>query len=136
MTWLELDGERWPKVGPVMSFKGKVPLSCFRQAKTLLDAETAKVCNDSAALKPGRVHDLRRTMATGFQRLGIRFEVTEATLNHVSGAKGGVASIYQRHAWLEEKQAASLAWARHIAAIKAPAAGTNVVPFSAGKQSA
>lgn len=132
----ELDGERWPKAGPVMSFKGKVPLSCFSQAKTLLDEEITKVCKDSGAIDPWRVHDLRRTMATGFQRLGIRFEVTEATLNHVSGAKGGVAGIYQRHDWREEKQTALHAWARHIAAIVSPAKGTNVVLFGAGKQSA
>ena len=132
----ELNGKRWPKVGPVMSFTGKVSLSSFSQAKAQLDAEITKVCKASGTVEPWRVHDLRRTMATGFQRLGIRFEVTEATLNHVSGAKGGVAGIYQRHDWREEKQAALHAWARHLAAIVAPAEGTNVVSFVAGKQSA
>ena len=68
-------------------------------------------------MEPWRIHDLRRTMATGFQRLGVRFEVTEATLNHVSGAKAGVAGIYQRHDWCEEKRAALEGWARHVAAI-------------------
>ena len=53
-------------------------------------------------------------MATGLQRLGVRFEVTEAVLNHVSGAKGGVAGVYQRHDWKEEKRAALDAWARHL----------------------
>ena len=46
---------------------------------------------------PWRLHDLRRTLATGFQRLGVRFEVTEAVLNHVGGSRSGVAGIYQRH---------------------------------------
>ena len=68
-------------------------------------------------------------MATGFQRLGVRFEVTEATLNHISGAKGGVAGIYQKHNWAEEKRTALEAWARHVAAIIAPAEETNVVPI-------
>jgi integrase len=33
---------------------------------------------------PWSVHDLRRTVATGLQRLGVRLEVTEAVLNHIS----------------------------------------------------
>jgi hypothetical protein len=32
--------------------------------------------------------DLRRTVATGLQRLGVRLEVTEAVLNHISGSRG------------------------------------------------
>ncbi len=132
----DLDAKRWPKAGPVMSFNGKVALSCFSQAKTLLDAEVAKVRKDAGAIEPWRVHDLRRTMATGFQRLGVRFEVTEATLNHVSGAKGGVAGIYQRHDWREEKQSALEAWARHVAAILQPAQTCNVVAIDAAKRQA
>lgn len=130
----ELETKLWPKAGPVMSFKGMVALSCFSQAKTLLDAEVAKVRKDSATIEPWRVHDLRRSVATGLQRLGVRFEVTEATLNHVSGAKGGVAGIYQRHDWRDEKQSALEAWARHVAAIIAPAEKTNVVPINTAKQ--
>ena len=127
----EPDAKRWPKAGPVMSIRGGVSLSCFSQAKRLLDAETAKVRKEAGALKPWRVHDLRRTLATGLQRLGVRFEVTEAVLNHVSGAKSGVAGIYQRHDWAEEKRAALEAWARHVAAVLAPANETdNVVSIS------
>ncbi len=83
------DTKRWPKAGPVMSFRGDVALSGFSQAKRLLDAAIAKARAGADAMDPWRVHDLRRSMATGFQRLGVRFEVTEATLNHVSGARGG-----------------------------------------------
>ncbi|HMN53310.1 MAG TPA: integrase, partial [Sphingopyxis sp.] len=60
------------------------------------------------------LHDLRRTLATGFQRLGVRFEVTEAVLNHVSGSRAGVAAIYQRHDWKPEKIAAMTAWNDHL----------------------
>ena len=60
------------------------------------------------------LHDMRRTVATGLQRLGVRFEVTEAVLNHVSGAKGGIAGVYQRHDWKDEKRDALHAWARQI----------------------
>jgi hypothetical protein len=63
------------------------------------------------------LHDLRRTLATGFQRLGVRFEVTEAVLNHVGGSKAGVAGIYQRHDWREEKRDALQAWSNHLTTI-------------------
>ena len=38
---------------------------------------------------PWTLHDIRRTVATGLQRLGVRLEVTEALLNHVSGSRAG-----------------------------------------------
>jgi integrase len=51
-------------------------------------------------------HDLRRTYATNLQRLGIRLEVIETLLNHVSGTKAGIVGTYQRHDyWEEMKQA-------------------------------
>jgi integrase len=61
-----------------------------------------------------RLHDIRRTVATGLQRLGVRVEVTEAVLNHVSGARGGIAGVYQRHDWKAEKRAALDAWATEL----------------------
>jgi integrase len=63
------------------------------------------------------LHDIRRTVATGLQRLGVRFEVTEAVLNHISGAKGGIAGVYQRHDWKAEKRSALDAWAKHLAGL-------------------
>jgi len=66
------------------------------------------------------IHDLRRTGATGLQRLGTRLEVTEAVLNHVSGSKGGIVGIYQRHHFKEEKREALDAWARELLRIVGP----------------
>jgi hypothetical protein len=70
-----------------------------------------------APLPPWNVHDLRRTLATGLQRLGVRLEVTEAVLNHISGSRGGIAGVYQRHDWAAEKRAALDAWATHVRSI-------------------
>ena len=69
----------------------------------------------AAPLVPS-LHDLRRTVATGLQRLGVRLEVTEAVLNHISGSRGGIACVYQRHDWANEKRAALDAWAAHVPA--------------------
>ena len=76
---------------------------------------------DRDECKHWTLHDIRRTVATGLQRLGVRFEVTEAVLNHVSGAKGGIAGVYQRHDWKAEKRAALSAWAHHVSELIAGA---------------
>jgi hypothetical protein len=52
-------------------------------------------------------------------------------LNHVSGAKGGVAGVYQRHDWASEKRAALDAWATHVERLLTGADGNNVVRLGA-----
>ncbi|MBV1916467.1 MAG: tyrosine-type recombinase/integrase [Sphingomonadaceae bacterium] len=74
-----------------------------------------------------QMHDIRRTVATGMQRIGVRFEVTEAVLNHLSGARSGIAGVYQRHDWKAEKRDALDAWSRHLLAIVAKADRSNVI---------
>ena len=71
------------------------------------------------------------TLATGLQRLGVRLEVTEAVLNHLSGSRAGVVGIYQRHDWAEEKRAALDAWSAHLlAAAEGRRPAGKVLPFS------
>ena len=80
-------------------------------------AKAAASCRPAGAYPPWSVHDLRRTVATGLQRLGVRLEVTEGVLNHISGSRGGIAGVYQRHDWANEKRAALDAWAAHVVAV-------------------
>lgn len=77
------------------------------------------------------LHDLRRTMATGLQRLGIRLEVTEAVLNHVAGTRGGLVGVYQRHEFLDEKRHALKAWAAEVERIVRGKPSENVVSLHA-----
>jgi hypothetical protein len=56
-------------------------------------------------------------VATGLQCLGVRLEVTEGVLNHISGSRAGIAGVYQRHDWAAEKRAALDGWATHVLAI-------------------
>ena len=115
----EPDAKRWPKAGPVLTTYSKTAIKSYSKAKAELDAAITEARKDAGALPAWRVHDLRRTLATGLQKLGIRFEVTEAVLNHVSGARSGVAGIYQQHDWKEEKRDALRAWVATVAAIAA-----------------
>ncbi|MFZ1148381.1 MAG: tyrosine-type recombinase/integrase, partial [Xanthobacteraceae bacterium] len=63
---------------------------------------------------PWRIHDLRRTAATGLAEIGIAPHIVEACLNHISGAKAGVAGVYNRAAYAPEKAAALIRWATHV----------------------
>jgi integrase len=63
---------------------------------------------------PWRLHDLRRTAATGMAELGIAPHIVEAVLNHVSGTRAGVAGTYNRAAYASEKKAALERWAAHV----------------------
>lgn len=75
----------------------------FSKAKAKLDA--------ISGIQGIRLHDLRRTAATGMQSLGIPPHVIERVLNHYQG------SPYQRFEYLEERKAALEAWGRHVATI-------------------
>ena len=113
-----------PRVrGTDLVFPGRNgPFNGFSKAKEALDK--------ASRVKDWRLHDLRRTMATGLQRLGVRLEVTEAVLNHVAGSRAGIVGVYQRHAWADEKRAALNAWGEHVAAIvEGREAAGNVTPL-------
>jgi integrase len=58
----------------------------FALDKAVVDARAKAANSGWAPLVPWSVHDLRRTVATALQRLGVRLEVTEAVLNHISGS--------------------------------------------------
>lgn len=60
-----------------------------------------------AGLENVRLHDCRRTMASGMQALSIRPEVIEACLNHMPR---GIRGVYQRHDYAKEKEEAWKAW--------------------------
>jgi integrase len=66
---------------------------------------------------PWRLHDLRRTTVTGMAKLGIRPDVIEMVVNHISGHRGGVAGIYNRSELLGERREALAKWASHLEAI-------------------
>lgn len=123
----------WPRKGFVFSTNGETSISGYSKAKLRLGKEIAALAKDDdeiGTIGPWRFHDLRRTLATGMQRLGVRFEVTEAILNHVSGSKSGVAGVYQRHDWGPEKKAALQAWSDHVAGLLTEKHTTNVVALA------
>jgi integrase len=99
---------------PVFTIKRK-PITGFSRMKEKLDA--------ASGVASWTIHDVRRTVATGLQRLGIRQEVTEAVLNHKSGKITGVAAVYARHDYADEKCDALQRWADHVDALVQSASG-------------
>lgn len=114
-----LDGiagaEKWPRRGKIFPTSTGGGFTAYHKGKEKIDRLVAE--DGGEPIAPWRLHDLRRTLATGFQRLGVRFEVTEAVLNHVGGSRAGVAGIYQRHDWKDEKREALDLWNEHIVSI-------------------
>ena len=125
---------RW-SCGLVFTTNDKTPISGFSRAKTQCDLEFAlaslskkertrieklkgktreKAIAKLPRLAPWRTHDLRRTAASGMARAGIQPHVVEKVLNHATGQISGVAAVYNRHGYLDEKRAALNAWGRRI----------------------
>jgi integrase len=97
-----------PRYGDYV-FGGDKPLAGWSRAKANLD----KACG----VTDWRIHDLRRTVATGLQRLGVSLQTVEAVLGHTSGSRGGIVGVYQRHDYAAEKRAALEAWGAHVSNI-------------------
>jgi integrase len=124
--------ENLPRVndsGFVFTTTGKTSVSGWSKAKSEIDELACEI--HGSALPPWRLHDLRRTCATGLQRLGAGLQVIEAVLGHIGGSRAGIIGVYQRHSFQAEKRAALEDWARHIERL-ATGAEAKVIPIKRG----
>lgn len=120
--------EGLPRMGRLMfTTNGTTPVSGFTRAKTRLDKLMTEAANkdlpkgsDPVEIPPFTIHDLRRTAATGMAGLRFPPHVVEAVLNHRSGTRRGVAGVYNRFDYAEEKREALDAWARFVADLVNP----------------
>ena len=93
----------------VFAGRGGAKISGFSKLKTALDK--------ASGVTDWRLHDLRRTAASGMQTSGVANHIVQAVLNH---AIPGVGAVYL-HAELEEEKGEALAaWARALARIVSP----------------
>jgi integrase len=108
--------------GFVFSSDGETKPSGFSKAKRDLDAAMLTIARRErgrASITPWVLHDLRRTAVTGMAELGVRSDVVELTVNHVSGSRGGVAGTYNRSELMPERMEALERWSRHVGGIVA-----------------
>lgn len=114
---------------------GRSPVSGYSRAKKRLDETMLRIAQQEAELagrNPAAVaiprwtfHDLRRTAATGMQRAGVPIYVVEAVLNHKSGSVRGVAAVYGRYSYNQEKSFALTPWASSVIEVLSSAGGGN-----------
>jgi integrase len=92
----------------VFTTHGSVPIRDWARAKARISA-AANIPESS-----WRLHDVRRTCASGMQRLGVPVHVIEKALNHVSGTFRGIVGTYQTHDYPDEVANAFQAWGDHV----------------------
>jgi integrase len=96
----------------VFTTTGEKPISGWSQPKIKLDSVSG--------VTGWRIHDLRRTVTTGMQKLGITLQTVEAVLGHTSGSRGGIVGVYQRHDFCNEKRTALEAWGKYVMGLASP----------------
>jgi integrase len=97
----------------VFTTTGQTSVSGFSRAKQALDDVITEL-NGGTPIPPWTLHDFRRSVASGMAKLGVQLPVVERLLNHISGSFGGVAGVYQRHDFADEKRQALETWAQHL----------------------
>src|SRR5262249_1077671 len=110
---------------------GTTPPSGWSRAKRRLDAVMFTAARErarGASIAPWRLHDLRRTAVTGMAELGVRPDIIELCVNHVSGSRGGIAGRYNHSGVVPERKAALERWSAHIAGLVS-SEKDNVVPL-------
>ena len=82
-------------------------MSGFSKAKRRVDT--------LSAVSDWGLHDLRRSFATHLtQELGVSPVVADKILNHQSGAVRGIAAVYQRGQYLDQRRDAMERWGEWI----------------------
>lgn len=125
---------RQEKVDLVFTTTGKTAVSGYSRAKSALDVAVVKARakkaesdkTDPELLVPWRLHDFRRTGVSRLAALGFDSIVADKLLAHKPAKLKGVASVYQRHDFADERRRALEAWASHVTGLEA---GGNVVRF-------
>jgi integrase len=95
----------------VFSLNGHGPITGWSGAKHALDAAMGR------DVPAWRLHDLRRTAVTGMVELGVRVDVVELVVNHISGVRAGVAGVYNKSELMPERREALRRWAAHVEGI-------------------
>ena len=110
------DKPRTPFVFP--GARGEGHISGYSKMKAALDKRMGAILSeDELPFVDYRLHDLRRTVASGLAEMGFSTDVADRLLNHVTGSRSGVKGVYQRYEFLPERKEAILAWSERVASI-------------------
>jgi integrase len=98
--------------------------SGWSKAKKALDK---RISEAGHKLDPFVIHDLRRSFASGLQRLKIEPHIVEACLNHTPPK---LERNYQTYTYEAEKRTALARWAAHLDAVVNGKTTDNVIPMA------
>jgi len=91
----------------IFSTNGRTPVSGISKFKKRLD--------NASQVSEWRFHDLRRSFATiSCDTLNIEPKVIDALLNHLTGVTTGVAAVYQRAEYTEQRKEALEKWGAFV----------------------
>jgi integrase len=107
------------KLDYVFSVRGDRPVVGYADAK-------ARLAN-AMGVTDWRLHDLRRTATTIMARLKVAPHVAERVINHKSGTFRGVAGVYNRFQYRDERRAALDVLGRFVETLVRPETAQNVV---------
>jgi integrase len=99
--------------------------SGFGAAKARLDKRIEQL--NGEPLKSWRLHDLRHSFVTHCAELGVEPHVIEACVNHQSGHKSGIAGLYNKATYREQKKVAFQRYANWL--LEVGEGHENVVAF-------
>ena len=135
LRWDEINGDSISFAGERMKNGQAFDLPITSQMRTVLDSiphihgspfvfgkalkswDKAKAKIDAATgIVDWQFRDIRRTVSTGMQRLGISEDVIDAVQAH---AKAGIKRVYQRHKYAAEKRMALQSWGEWISTLSA-----------------
>lgn len=128
---LPLPSMAWQIIDSVPHMAGRDQLFGVRAADGFHGWHHGKTALDvRCGVADWRVHDIRRTVATGMADVGIQPHIIETILNHASGHKRGPAGIYNRSVYEHDVRAALAMWADHVRAL-VDGGERKVLPFPA-----
>ena len=98
--------------------KGDKPVSGFSRAKQRTDQLVMSDLDGSIdSFADWRLHDLRRTTASGIAEIGCPIQVLSKILNHSDRSVMGVTGVYNRFAYETEKRQALQSWGNKLVSI-------------------
>lgn len=94
----------------------KQPMSGDQKVKDRIDKRMREAMREAGAKEPENwcVHDFRRTIATGLQRLGFRPDIADQVIGHVGSTRSGAAAHYLHHGYEAERKQALETWSTHV----------------------
>lgn len=95
------------------------PMSGDQKVKDRVARRMREALSEADANEPENwcLHDFRRSIATGLQRLGFRPDIADQVIGHVGSTRGGAGAHYLHHGYDNERKHALTAWSTHIAGL-------------------